>query len=39
MKILYFLYQIVVFIPLLIISTIVTAITVALGCAVGDGHF
>lgn len=39
MKILYFLYQIVVFIPLLIISTIVTAITVAIGCAVGDGHF
>jgi 1-acyl-sn-glycerol-3-phosphate acyltransferase len=39
MKILYRIYQILVFIPVLIVSTIITALTVAIGCAIGNGHF
>jgi len=39
MKLLYRLYQILVFIPVLVLSTILTAITVGIGCAVGNGHF
>ena len=38
-KWLYRLYQIVVFLPVLIVSTIVTAIEVGVGCTVGNGHF
>lgn len=39
MKYLYYLYQLVVGLPVLVISTIVTAIEVAIGCAIGNGHF
>ena len=39
MKYLYRIYQVIVFLPVLIISTIVTALTVAIGCAIGNGHF
>ena len=39
MKYFYYLYQLVVVLPVLVLSTIVTAIEVAIGCALGDGHF
>jgi 1-acyl-sn-glycerol-3-phosphate acyltransferase len=39
MKYLYRIYQVIVFLPVMIISTIVTALTVAIGCAIGNGHF
>ena len=39
MKYLYRIYQVSVFLPVMIISTIVTALTVAIGCAIGNGHF
>ena len=39
MKYLYRIYQLLVGVPVLIIATIVTAITVGIGCAIGDGHF
>ena len=39
MKYLYYVYQIFIGLPVIIISTIITALTVAIGCAVGNGHF
>lgn len=39
MKYLYYLYQLLVGLPVLVISTIITAFEVGIGCAVGDGHF
>jgi 1-acyl-sn-glycerol-3-phosphate acyltransferase len=39
MKYLYYLYQLFVGLPVLVITTIVTALEVAIGCAVGNGHF
>ena len=39
MKYLYYLYQLVVGLPVLVISTIITAIEVGIGCAIGNGHF
>lgn len=39
MKYLYRIYQLLVALPLGIIATIVTALTMALGCTVGDGHY
>ena len=39
MKYLYQLYQLLVGLPVLVISTIVTALEVAIGCAIGNGHF
>ena len=39
MKYLYRLYQLLVGLPVLVISTIVTALEVAIGCAIGNGHF
>ena len=39
MKYLYRLYQIVIAFPLTIIATIITSITVSLGCILGNGHF
>ncbi|MBR0048018.1 MAG: 1-acyl-sn-glycerol-3-phosphate acyltransferase [Prevotella sp.] len=39
MRILYCFYQIVVFLPVFIISTILTALEVAIGCTIGNGHF
>ena len=39
MKYLYYLYQLVVGLPVLVISTIITAIEVGVGCAIGNGHF
>lgn len=38
-KLLYRIYQIFVAIPVTLIATITTAVTVAVGCTVGDGHF
>jgi 1-acyl-sn-glycerol-3-phosphate acyltransferase len=38
-RILYRLYQLIIVVPVLIISTIITAIEVGIGCAIGDGHF
>ena len=39
MKYLYRLYQLLVGLPVLVVSTIVTALEVAIGCAIGNGHF
>ena len=39
MKYLYRLYQIVVGFPIFLLSTLITAITVAIGCTIGNGHF
>lgn len=39
MKYLYRLYQIVVFIPILVVWTIIIALMVIIGCAIGNGHF
>ena len=39
MKYLYYVYQLFVGLPLVVLSTIVTGITVTIGCTVGDGHF
>lgn len=39
MKYLYYIYQVIVGLPVVIFGTIITAITVAVGCAIGNGHF
>lgn len=39
LRILYYVYQLVVGLPVLVISTIVTAFEVGVGCAIGNGHF
>ena len=39
MKYLYYIYQLLVGLPVLVLSTVVTAVTVGIGCAVGNGHF
>ena len=39
LRILYYVYQLVVGLPVLVISTIVTALEVGIGCAIGNGHF
>ena len=39
LTILYRVYQLVVFVPVLVVITIVTAIEVGLGCTLGNGHF
>lgn len=38
-KLLYRIYQVIVFVPVLLLSTIATALSVAVGCTVGNGHF
>ena len=39
MKYLYYLYQLCVALPVTIVATIITGITVAAGCLLGGGHF
>ena len=39
MKYLYYVYQLIVGLPVVILGTIITALTVATGCALGNGHF
>ena len=39
MKYLYYVYQIIVGLPVVVLGTIITALTVATGCAIGNGHF
>ena len=39
MKYLYYLYQLLVGLPVLVVTTIITAFEVGVGCAIGDGHF
>ena len=39
MKYLYYVYQLIVGLPVVIFGTIITALTVAIGCALGNGHF
>ena len=39
MKYLYRLYQLLVGVPVLIVITIITALEVGIGCAIGNGHF
>ena len=39
MKYLYYVYQLIVGLPVVIFGTIITALTVATGCALGNGHF
>ncbi len=39
MKYLYYIYQVIVGLPVVIFGTIITALTVATGCAIGNGHF
>ena len=38
-RFLYLLYQLIVGLPVLVISTIITALEVGIGCAIGNGHF
>ena len=38
-KLLYRIYQVIVFVPVLLVSTIVTALSVGIGCTFGNGHF
>lgn len=39
MKYLYYLYQLVIVLPLFLCSTILTALVTTVGCTLGDGHF
>ena len=39
MKYLYNIYQLFVALPVTVLITIITAIEVGVGCAIGDGHF
>lgn len=39
MKYLYRIYQLLVGVPVLIVTTILTALTVGIGCTIGNGHF
>lgn len=39
MKYLYYIYQLLIGLPVLVIITIVTAFEVGVGCAIGNGHF
>ena len=39
MKYLYRLYQLLLAFPLIVIITILTALTVVIGCTIGSGHF
>ena len=39
MKYFYYIYQVIVGLPVVIFGTIITALTVATGCALGNGHF
>ena len=39
MKYLYRIYQLLVGVPVVIIITIITAVEVGVGCAIGNGHF
>jgi 1-acyl-sn-glycerol-3-phosphate acyltransferase len=39
MNFIYRIYQLFVALPLIIVATIITVIAIALGCAIGDGHF
>ena len=39
MKYLYRVYQLLVGVPVVIIFTIITALEVGIGCAIGNGHF
>ena len=39
MKYLYRIYQLCIALPLGIIATIITALTVVIGCTLGNGHF
>ena len=39
MKYLYYIYQLIVGLPVVILGTIITALTIATGCALGNGHF
>ena len=39
MKYLYYIYQLFVALPVTVLITIITAIEVGVGCAIGDGHF
>lgn len=39
LKFLYRVYQLVIFLPILVLLTILTALEVAIGCTLGNGHF
>jgi 1-acyl-sn-glycerol-3-phosphate acyltransferase len=39
MKYLYYIYQLFIALPVTVLVTIITAIEVGAGCALGDGHF
>lgn len=39
MKYLYYIYQLVIGLPVLVVITILTAFEVGIGCAIGNGHF
>jgi 1-acyl-sn-glycerol-3-phosphate acyltransferase len=39
MKYLYRIYQLLVFVPLGLLATVITVSAIVVGCAVGDGHF
>ena len=39
MKYLYYLYQLCVALPLFLVSTVITALSVSIGCLLGNGHF
>ena len=39
MKYIYRIYQLCIAVPVILIGTIVTALSVTIGCAIGNGHF
>ena len=39
MKILYFLYQVFIAMPILLVATIINCTTIIIGCTIGNAHF
>ena len=39
MKYLYYIYQLFVAFPIVIVATIITGIVTGIGCSIGNGHF
>ena len=39
MKILYFLYQVFIAMPILLVTTVITCTTIIIGCSIGNAHF
>ena len=39
MKLLYFLYQVFIALPIILVSTILVCTTIIIGCSIGNAHF